>query len=359
MKPLRVLIVSVLSLISVHGEAHTLLFKTREVPSPINRTITDVYLGINKDDVKSVSIEFHGKKGLVTNEKWFKRFQNQDSCEKQPCSIFLMSLPLSLEKVSCSIKMKVETNDGKPSTEISQKWGECASVSSKPSERHLADLMVSEDDINLNNFIVNNDGASVINKNITIMAYLLDENKKIIWADTHSSITTIGSNDYLEVIFNKPLLNWQEHLGCNAVIVIDSEYSIHEKKKKNNEISFPYGGCERTPSMAKGDRFDFYPTIEIANSVIKYQVFNSGRMSMLNSFEKLEYEILYFSANESFLFKRSFSVSSPLYGFGNSKEVFNENIPENVCNIVVQTNGNRILKEANFSNNNTIIDICN
>ena len=172
MKPLRVLIVSVLSLISVHGEAHTLLFKIRELPSPINRTITDAYLGIDKNDVKSVSIEFLGKKGIITNEKWFKRFQNQDRCEKQPCSVFLMSLPLSLEKVSCSIKLKVETNGGKPSTEINQKWGECASVNSKPSERHLADLMVSEDDVSLDNFIVNNEGASVINKNITVMAYL-------------------------------------------------------------------------------------------------------------------------------------------------------------------------------------------
>lgn len=331
----------------------------RDLPSPIYRKISELWLNVNTERYRSIQLEFSSETGLVTSDKWIKKFQQRDYSDcSGKCELLIGNLPLPLEKVTCEIKIRMEEFDGKSSNFVFP-WGDCELATPKPSERFLADIVIDEESITPDEFSIRNIGAAVQNKKINIAVYIEDENKNVIWADSFQTEISLDEGQSVKVSSVLNIKGWQEHLGCRALVIVDSDYQLHERSKKNNQIEIDYGHCEVTPEVGRGDRFDFEPKLNFANGELSFEVINQGRMSIQWAHEILEYQIFFKDEKGIVIYQIQDSIKAPFYGFGDIKKVLVKKFPEGACQADFVVNYNYLLKESNYQNNVSEISFCN
>lgn len=250
--------------------------------------------------------------------------------------------------------MRITTNDGSIS-ELA--WGRCEKLPAKPNDTFLPDLTFSEDPT-FDSIFIQNDAYQMLHRKLNVLSYLEDKNGNLIWIDQSEHVLTVAENESTLLHYNAEIKTWQKHLGCTMRISLDANFEIHEKKKRNNEISLPLGKCEDLPDMERGDFFDFEPLVETASDKILIRAINHGRLPMVLDHEILQSEIsiLYSDGTE-----RKFPIEKrgPLHGFGDSLTLMSLPVSSNLCGVSVTVNPHQVLKESNTLNNSKKINICN
>lgn len=329
----------------------------RDIPQPIYRSLSELWLKVGSEKYRSLELEFIGKNGLVSNEKLTKKFKQQDyNCDGQ-CTLFVMNLPINIENVTCEVKALFQSFSGEVSSKVFT-WGQCKQIPPKPSDRLLGDLIIDETNITPELISIQNTGASINDKTLNVALFLEDQNKNIIWAFSKEIRVSLKNNETIDLA-TQQLKNWQSKLGCKLTVILDSNFQVLERNKLNNITEIEYGDCETVPSSQNGDLFDFEPVVSANTNNLSLDIKNIDRLPMQYDFEVLEYFILFKDQAGNNIYQIENSVRAPFYGFGDIKSAYTGSIPANACFAEVYLNRNYLLKESNYQNNNIKVSLCN
>src|SRR5690606_20366221 len=102
----------------------------------------------------------------------------------------------------------------------------------------------------------------------------------------------------------------------------------------------------------------FVPEAKVENGTLSLFATNNGRLPYIERTTRLETRIRYLDENEEFLHRKTVFTVPAIYGFGDSKEVIRDQVPEGTCFIEIELNPNLTIKESNYINNRIELKIC-
>lgn len=330
--------------------------ESERLNAPYYESLDSLYLQTDKtfnEVVKLTFLDDEGRVEGISNERI--RVNEEQDCNQIKCKKLIKKIPTSLKKYTCKIKIETKNTLGNVT------WGKCEKSVQKPSDRFLANFTVSENSFFTTDGVieVENKGSSVVSEKLEVWAIIRDENNNIIWRGISKTLGSFGQGQLYEVQFPQKIKNMHIKLGCRVEIVLDPYHQILEKNKLDNDVEIMFGECLRTPQFESGDRVDFIPQIERENEWLKVIIENTGTLSFENVDSRINSIIEYFNEFNELVWSQSIFFVSPLYGFGDKKEVFREKINSNQwCKIRITVNPHFIFKESNYLNNKHEDNFC-
>jgi hypothetical protein len=322
---------------------HLILFSSTMDPGNLKVKFLDKNL--NAIDVKD---GLRVKRGDFTN------------CSFGTCRANVYELPLALEKHSCKLEVTYTSSSGQIYLNQTYDWGDCIQTTTSADPKYLADFTFPSSAYfsDQKTIEIQNIGNSFLQKPLYVWGFLLDKESNVIWSDTFSDIITIQSQESYSVAFQKMINEWQVHLACTGLFIIDPDFETYERTKLNNSLLIDFGNCEEVPSEDSGDKIDFVPLIQISNGSLTLKALNNGRLPYLNETTKIETLVRYLDSNKNPI--RTFSVFTgpKIYGFGDSRTVLSEQLPFGTCFVQAELNPNITIKESNYINNRTEFRAC-
>ena len=331
------------------------------IGQPFYRTVAILNIESPNPDPGRVSVVFKDAHGLMLENKNDIKVKRSDySCTNSQCSVLFYELPISLEKHTCSLEIRFSSLSGELLFNSQERWGHCQKLTPIPETKFLPDLHFTTEAYFSNeaSIEIKNSGSILDQKNLYVWGLLRDKLGEIIWDGQYQSKTTLKNQESINISLGNPPKAWQKHLACTGNVFIDSESELIERTKLNNSTKVDFGNCEEPPSEAAGDKIDFVPVPEFKDGILVIEAKNDGRLPFLNPTTSLEVSIHYLGPQNEIIFSKTRFIGSRIYGFGDSKFISENLIPDGVCTIVVELNPNLIIKEDSYINNRISLNIC-